>query len=99
MLLASEIEPFAQVVIKGSLKDLEKKLYERKLESIHWEEYNNKKILIKGCSKVYDAEHAFFELTKKLKPVVHSIFYGEACSNVPIYKKSIASIQKGGSIN
>ncbi|MDI9356385.1 MAG: DUF2480 family protein [Chitinophagaceae bacterium] len=93
MLIASEIESFAKVLVKGNLKDLEKKIYEKKLESIHWEEYKHKKILIKGCNTIYDADHAFFELTKKLKPFVHSIFYGEACSNVPIYKRNIIATQ------
>jgi hypothetical protein len=33
--------------------------------------------------------HAYLEITHKLLPYAKSLMYGEACSNVPLYKKKI----------
>jgi len=43
---------------------------------------------VKGCSDQNVPVSAYIEITNKLLPVVKSIMYGEACSNVPIYKKT-----------
>ena len=32
-------------------------------------------------------ENAYIELVEQLKPIVKSLMFGEACSNVPIFKK------------
>jgi hypothetical protein len=32
-------------------------------------------------------ETAYLEITNTLRPYVKSIMYGEACSNVPVYKR------------
>ena len=34
-----------------------------------------------------DQKIAYLEIARRLAPVVKSILYGEACSNVPIYKR------------
>ena len=45
------------------------------------------KVVIKGCGNLKSRDYAFFELTKKLTPIVSSIMYGEPCSTVPVYKR------------
>jgi hypothetical protein len=51
------------------------------------EQYRDKKIVVKGCSDKAVPTAAYMELTRILRPVAHSIMFGEPCSTVPIYKK------------
>ncbi len=50
-------------------------------------EYENQRVIIKGCSKIKLEEKVFVSLALKLKPVVKSLMFGEPCSTVPLYKK------------
>jgi hypothetical protein len=66
---------------------LEHALFTNAISDLNPEEYRDKKIVIKGCSKQSVPESAYVELTRLLAPYVSSIMYGEPCSTVPIYKK------------
>jgi hypothetical protein len=73
--------------VYGNLKQLESILFEKVLEDIKLETFEDKRIIIKGCSNKPIPEHAYVRLTQKLSLVAKSIMFGEACSSVPIYKK------------
>ena len=47
---------------------------------------SGKRVLVKGCSDESIPENAYVELVEHLKPVVKSLMFGEACSNVPVFK-------------
>jgi len=49
--------------------------------------YDDKRVIVKGCGDLQIDAFAYLEITRRLQPVVKSIMYGEACSNVPVYKK------------
>lgn len=87
MLIASYLEPVAKEFIMGDLQELNKKLFLKNIESIDTNEFNDKRIVIKGCGDTPIADYAYLEITKRLRPVVKSIMYGEPCSTVPVYKK------------
>lgn len=87
MLLATKIEPYANMVVFGDLKALEQALFQQALSRVDREEYAEAKVVIKGCSKLPVPEFAYVEITRLLRPVVSSIMYGEPCSTVPLYKK------------
>lgn len=88
MLLTTRISPFAHTVVFGTLEDLEKAIYQDALNSVDIEKFRDKKIVIKGCGKYEVPDSAYVEITRLLTPVASSIMYGEACSTVPLYKKS-----------
>jgi len=46
-------------------------------------------VIIKGCSDKKIPISAYHILTTKLKPLAKSIMFGEACSAVPVFKKTI----------
>ncbi|MFN3488314.1 MAG: DUF2480 family protein [Emticicia sp.] len=87
MLLAIQLEPYAHIVIFGSLVDLETKLYEEALSKINFAEYEGTRVVVKGCSKVSVPTSAYVEVTRRLRPYAQSIMFGEPCSTVPLYKK------------
>ena len=49
--------------------------------------YKDQRLVIKGCGDTPIGESAYIAITQRLRPVVKSIMYGEACSAVPLYKK------------
>ena len=88
MLLSVYLEPFAKSIVYGDLSALETELFRRSLKRIDPKKYQDKKVVIKGCSKLDVPISAYVELTSILRPYASSIMYGEPCSTVPIYKKS-----------
>jgi hypothetical protein len=87
MLLAIQLEPYANLIVFGNLQDLEQKLYDEALSKINFEEYTGAKVVVKGCSKVAVPTTAYVEVTRRLRPYAQSIMFGEPCSTVPLYKK------------
>ena len=87
MLITSELEPFARKVVCGAPETLETVLFHEKIiEKLHPEQYHDKRVMIKGCGDIEIPASAFTDAVTLLKPHVKSIMYGEACSNMPIYK-------------
>ena len=87
MLLAVELEPFANTFVFGDLNVLEDKLFSDALRKIDPEGFSGKRVVVKGCSKVTVPVFAYVEVTRLLKPYVQSLMFGEPCSTVPLYKK------------
>jgi hypothetical protein len=87
MLLAIYLEPYAIKTVIGDLTNLETSIYQEIITDLDITEFKDKPIIIKGCSNKPIPDNAYIQLTTKLKPVVKSIMYGEACSSVPLFKK------------
>jgi hypothetical protein len=88
MLIASALSGIARTVVFGSTDDLESELFGAVIRSINPEEYRDKRIVIKGCSEREVPVSAYMDLVSHLQPVVRSIFFGEPCSTVPVYKRT-----------
>jgi hypothetical protein len=87
MLAASYLQPIAREIVMGDEKELHKAIFIKNLSQINLNEFNDKKIVIKGCGDTPIGDFVYMELTKLLRPVAKSIMYGEPCSTVPVYKK------------
>ena len=87
MLLTLQLQPYANMIVYGTLADLEEKLYFDAIAAIRPEDYHNARVVVKGCSKVPVPTAAYVELTRVLQPVVQSLLFGEPCSTVPLYKR------------
>lgn len=92
MLLTLHLQPYANMIVFGSLQDLNEKLYFDAIAQINPEDYRDARVVVKGCSKVPVPTAAYVEITRILKPVVQSLLFGEPCSTVPLFKRSKASI-------
>ncbi len=88
ILVATYVAPFAQKVVSGNLNDLETALYQEILPTLDYTLYQDKPVIIKGCSKKPVPESAYIMAVHKLQPIAKTIMYGEACSAVPLFKKS-----------
>ena len=87
ILVTTYLTPFAKKIVSGNLIDLETALYQEILPTLDYSPYQDKPVIIKGCSKKPVPESAYILAVQKLQPFAKSIMYGEACSAVPLYKK------------
>lgn len=87
LLISTFLEPFAKKIVVGDLNLLESVIFSEVIANFSLDEYKDKPVIIKGCSEKPIPDSAYTLLIQKLKPVVKSLMYGEACSNVPLFKK------------
>ena len=87
MLAAAYLQPVAKEIVMGDEKELHKTLFLKKLSTIDLRDYDDKRVVIKGCGETPIPDYVYMEITRILRPVVKSIMYGEPCSTVPVYKK------------
>jgi hypothetical protein len=87
MLIASKLQPYANRVVVGSLEQLESSIYQSAIESIDITPFQDKAVIIKGCSNKPVPANAYLWITSKMQTVAKSVMYGEACSSVPLFKK------------
>jgi hypothetical protein len=90
MLVASALQSIAKKVQVGTQLDLEKALISEAITAIDLTEFQDGKVIVKGCSDIAAPEFAMVTLLTHLQGVVQSIMYGEPCSTVPIYKRKNA---------
>ena len=88
MLISVQLSTIAKKTVVGTLRELEETIFYEVIMSFKMEDFKNKPVIIKGCAHLNIPENAYILLTQKLKPIVKSLMFGEACSSVPLYKKS-----------
>ncbi|WP_026754561.1 DUF2480 family protein [Sediminibacter sp. Hel_I_10] len=87
MLITMEISAFARKVSVGDLQLLETAIYQDIINALDVTPYQDKPLIVKGCSHKPVPPNAYIMLSAKLRPIAKSIMYGEACSSVPLYKR------------
>ncbi len=87
MLFVAKVKPVATKVVLGKLEDLETVLYIEQINKIDFSSYQDKFVIIKGCSAKPVPNSAYTKAVTKLIPIAKSIMYGEACSSVPLFKR------------
>lgn len=87
MLAATYLQPFAKDIMFGTEEEVFKTLFVKNLNRIDPKEFEDKRMVVKGCGDKTIPEIAFVEITKMLRPFAKSIMYGEPCSTVPIFKR------------
>ncbi|PIF47627.1 uncharacterized protein DUF2480 [Chryseobacterium sp. 52] len=84
--LTAKLTDMAKKIVFGNREDLEVILMHNAIQTYDFEDMRGKRVLVKGCSDKEIPENAYIELVEQLKPMVKSLMFGEACSNVPIVK-------------
>ena len=85
-LITAKLTEAAKKIVFGNKEDLEVLLMHTAIQTYDFSELMGKRVLVKGCSDQTIPENAYIELVEQLKPLVKSLMFGEACSNVPIFK-------------
>jgi hypothetical protein len=88
MLVASRLQDNAVRVIQGNLETLETILYTEQLAQLNIKKYKNLPVIVKGCTNKPVPQNAYLLLIEKLQTQVASLMFGEACSSVPLFKKT-----------
>lgn len=87
MLIVSALQPVAMAVYFGDESKVREQLLLDEINKLAIQDYEEQRVVIKGCGETPIGESAYVAITQKLRPVVKSIMYGEPCSTVPVYKK------------
>ncbi len=87
MLVAVNLDGIANYYRFGTEIELLTDIFFQNLNKMNVEDYRNKKLLVKGCSDKEVPASVYVEVGRLLLPVVKSLMYGEACSNVPLMKR------------
>ncbi|MDX1940441.1 MAG: DUF2480 family protein [Saprospiraceae bacterium] len=87
MLVTAYATPYAKDIFQGDAETYYKIAFAKALTDLDAAQYEQKRIVIKGCSNKPVPPAAYVELTRKLQPYAQSIMYGEPCSTVPIFKR------------
>ena len=89
LLIATHLNLIAKDVFLGDKPDLENHIFLKVIEDLDVSSFEGKPIIVKGCSEKKIPQNAYIQLLAKLQGVAKSIFYGEACSSVPLWKKKL----------
>lgn len=87
LLISTVLAPYARLIVVGDLRLLEQIIFQQVVADIPIEPYTGIPVIIKGCSNKSIPDTAYTLLCQRLLPVVSSLMFGEACSNVPLFKK------------
>ena len=67
---------------------IKEKNFRLKVESTDWSKFNNKKVIIKGCSEATIPTWAYLIITAHLTKYAKRIYFGEPCSAIDIFRNS-----------
>ena len=87
MLLTTALQPFAKSIVFGDIEELRKEIWKAVLDNLDLDSFEDKRVVVKGCSKEEIPTSIYVELSRRLLPKVSILMYGEPCSTVPIFKK------------
>lgn len=86
MLATSKLTSLGAGVYIGDEKRTRELLLLEAIDSLDLMPYQDGRLVIKGCS-TGTTSASLARVIKRLQPVAQSIFYGEPCSTVPVYKR------------
>ena len=69
-------------LVDGAIRE---KNFRQKISEIDWKQYQNKRVLIRGCSEAIAPTWAYLMITSNLAIYVSRIYFGELKSAVKIF--------------
>lgn len=84
LLVGMHLAPYAAFYAVTPPEALRERYLLHALAQLDYAPYQDQKLLLKGCASVPPA--VLTEFFRRVMPVAHLVFYGEACSSVPVYK-------------
>ena len=87
MLTTSYLNPLVSEIYFGTKEEVFQKIFTKNIEEIDASEFEERKVIVKGCAHVPLSESLYVAITKNLQNTVSSLMFGEACSAVPVLKR------------
>ncbi len=87
LLLSTQLEKITPYRFIGNETEAQSQLLLQTLQTLDYTKYQDKSLIIKGCSLPFVKPEALLYFYNQCLPQAKSIMFGEACSAVPIYKK------------
>ena len=88
MVLSAELTPYVKDVASSSLDHAAEIFLYRNLAKLKEEEFKEARVVVKGCGDRQIPEAAYVQIANQLTKVTKSVMFGEACSAVPVFKKT-----------
>jgi hypothetical protein len=88
MVLTAELSGIARLVHFGKRTDFPLFFVHEHIAHLNVAPYEGQRVVVKGCGDKETDEQAFVMITRKLAPVTRAIMFGEACSSVPVFKRT-----------
>jgi hypothetical protein len=89
MVITAELSGIARMVHFGKKTDFPLFFVHENIAQIDKSNYEGQRVVVKGCGDKETDEQAFIMITRKLALVARAIMFGEACSSVPVFKKTL----------
>lgn len=89
MVLTAELTPFAKDIAGAAPAQAADVFMHRAIDRLNAADYAGQRVVIKGCGDRQIDSAAFVSITHKLACTARAIMYGEPCSMVPVYKKTV----------
>lgn len=86
MIVTSYLKGIASEIHFGKKEDVFQQIFTANIDAIDSSEFENKKVIVKGCGQIPLSASLYMAITKKLQDTVSSLMFGEACSAVPVLK-------------
>ncbi|MDG1253207.1 MAG: DUF2480 family protein [Schleiferiaceae bacterium] len=83
---ASKLASSALYLGAGNKQAVLEQYYAQRMSQLDWTTFANKKVLLKGCGSYPVPNSAYVQAAMHLRLSAQKLMYGEACSNVPIYR-------------
>jgi hypothetical protein len=87
MLLGAALEVHADLIVVGDELQLNLALWQRFVDNFDATQYNDQRVILKGCGSIAIPDTVYIQLSQKLVPQVKTLMFGEPCSTVPVFKK------------
>lgn len=88
MLISSSAGHYNTEIYVGNKEEYLKHYYNRYIATIDGGQYQDERVVIKGCSDKPVPPSAYADIQIKLQPYAQSVMYGEPCSTVPVFKRA-----------
>lgn len=85
MLLAHYLQKVSSIAFFNQ-NTFEEDVLVSKIQKMDLTQYENKRILVKGCSKKNISPFPYIVISQRLSPIAKSVAFGESCSSVPLFK-------------
>jgi hypothetical protein len=90
MIVGARLGEHTQWVISTQPEQAEKEALNLRIAKLDFQNLQDKPVVLKGCNRPDVGPDAYVILAQRIRNFAGSLLFGEACSSVPVYKKSKA---------